>query len=104
MGIECRIQHHADLVRLSDNTPAYSLTAVVPRDRRRGQGTQSIGLLVGLVRLVQQATDLVICVNVPDADLKGPPEEPSSVWLEAAQTVYRKVEQTLEVMDWGLFL
>lgn len=62
-----------------------------------------------MVRLEAQTTDVVIAVNVPhvkgeyetaSVDLEG---GKSGTLLEAGEALRKRVEETFDVKDWGLF-
>lgn len=67
------------------------------------------GILLLLVRLEKQQTDIVVTINVPhvpgeyrkeDVDLENGRRGPL---MEDAMNVRQKILETFEVKDWGLF-
>ncbi|KAF2500107.1 Mog1p/PsbP-like protein [Lophium mytilinum] len=90
-------------------TPAPgSLSTIAPPSRNPQPDFTAI--LLTLVRLVEQKTDIVIAINVPHAageyaigsvDLEN---GKAGVMLETAAMVREKVLASLEVKDWGLFV
>lgn len=102
------------------NNPAFSITGTV--SARAGELQPSpppfTAILMTVVRLREQATDLVITVNVPHTDValvRGEGTMASPTWdgelngvrgqmLQAGFMVRDKVLETLRVVDWGLFV
>ncbi|KAF2100050.1 Mog1p/PsbP-like protein [Rhizodiscina lignyota] len=95
------------------NTPAYVLFATQEPSRdapQRGPQPDFTGILLTLVRLAKEKTDIVIAVNVPhvpgeyrpeDVDL---PAQKLSPHLEAATAARQKILETFEIKDWSLFV
>ncbi|KAI9790844.1 MAG: hypothetical protein M1833_001758 [Piccolia ochrophora] len=97
------------------NTPTYTLfvtqhTASPGSESVKAPGADFTGILLILIRLEAQKTDLVVTVNVPHTRGNYAPEE---IDLEASKTgkllgaalIYRdKILETLDVKDWGLFV
>ncbi|TKA74943.1 hypothetical protein B0A55_04946 [Friedmanniomyces simplex] len=103
----------ARMGKMGDTTPAYTLLATSPpgaKQRGRANEPAFIGILLLLVRLVEQKTDILVAVNVPhitgnyepgDVDLE------KGRWgglLEMGLQIREKVMASLEVRDWGLFV
>ena len=99
------------------STPAYTLLATTTPDP--GPPTSSptppfTALLLTLVRLEDQTTDLVITVNVPhilsgttgSQELKdiNLPAGRLGKLLETGAEIRDRILSTLEVKDWGLFI
>ncbi|EME39846.1 hypothetical protein DOTSEDRAFT_74672 [Dothistroma septosporum NZE10] len=94
-------------------TPVLTLLATSPPgEKRRGRANEPefVGILMALIRLEAQKTDVVVTVNVPH--LPGSYEKAGlrveegryGPLLEAAQVVKDKVLGSFEVRDWGLFV
>ena len=68
-----------------------------------------MGILLVLVRLPEQGTDIVIAVNVPhlpgeyEKDAVDPGTAKLGRLLEAGVKVGERLLETFEVRDWGLF-
>ena len=68
---------------------------------------------MGLIRLVAQATDLAVTLNIPRIPGEGGSAEEGIVWedgkvklnkaVEEGQRIMEEVWRTLTVKDWGLF-
>ncbi|KAF2814253.1 Mog1p/PsbP-like protein [Mytilinidion resinicola] len=96
------------------STPAHTLLAIqtpaTPPTPPRNPQPDFTAILLTLVRLAEQKTDITIAINVPhvaeeyalgSVDLEnGKP----GVMLEAAAMVREKVLASFEVKDWGLFV
>ena len=97
----------------TQGTPAYTLFATTPpgsKQRGRPNEPDFVGILLTLVRLEQQNTDIVITVNAPhvayqydraQVDLAGGRNDPL---LEAALQYRETIMETFEVKDWDLFV
>lgn len=82
-----------------------------PGEKQRGRAHEPefVGVLLLVVRLEAQTTDIVIAVNVPHVkgeyakegvDLEG---GKAGALLEAGEALREKVRETFRVKDWGLF-
>lgn len=96
----------------SANTPTYNLLATSPpgaKQQGRANEPEFVAIMLTLVRLVKQETDMLITINVPhiagqfeagSVDLEhgkmGPLLEEAGKWRE-------RVLETFEVKEWGLF-
>lgn len=96
----------------SPNTPTYNLLATSPpgaKQQGRANEPEFVAILLTLIRLVDQKTDILVTINVPhvigqydvgSVDLEhgrmGPLLEQAAKWRE-------RVLETFEVKDWGLF-
>ncbi|KAK6397516.1 hypothetical protein LTR65_006493 [Meristemomyces frigidus] len=78
--------------------------------RGRANEPEFVGILLTMIRLVEQKTDLIIAINVPhvagtydeaEVDLAG---GKYGKLIEAAMGLREKVVETLEIRDWGLFV
>lgn len=97
----------------TSNVPAYSLVATqhpaaAPENRR--PQSDFTGILLVLVRLIEQKTDIVITVNVPhvpgeylkeDVDFAAARQGPL---MDAAASIKQHILQTFEIKDYGLFV
>lgn len=97
----------------SPGTPAYTLLATSPpgeKMRGRANEPEFVGILMTLVRLEAQKTDLVIAINVPhlsgqyDRASIDPEGGKYGALLEAGRKVREKILESFEVKDWGLFV
>ncbi|KAF8541900.1 hypothetical protein BDD12DRAFT_690462, partial [Trichophaea hybrida] len=97
--------------------PVYTITGTISEKDPQTQPPLFIALLMTVVRLQEQTTDLVITVNVPftsvglvagegllaapgwEGELSGVPSE----LLQAGMMVRDKVLETFRICDWGLF-
>lgn len=76
----------------------------------KGKAPDFTGVLLTLIRLVEQETDLVITVNVPHAVGEYDPREidmsagKHGSLLDAAIQYRDRILQTFEIRDWGLFI
>jgi hypothetical protein len=93
--------------------PYYTLLATSPpgaKQRGRDNEPDFVGILLTLIRLEQQKTDIVVAVNVPHVRGQYDPAEvdlQSGKWgplLEKGREMREKVLEGLEVRDWGLFV
>jgi hypothetical protein len=96
----------------SPNTPTYNLLATSPpgaKQQGRANEPEFVAILLTLIRLVDQKTDILVTINVPhvigqydtsSVDLEhgkmGPLLEQAAKWRT-------RVLETFEVKDWGLF-
>ena len=94
-------------------TPAYTLFAThtaSPDAISRGKAPDFTGILLTLIRLEAQQTDLVICVNVPhvDGEYNKDDVDPSAgkqgAMLDAATAFRDRILQSFEIKDWDLFV
>ncbi|KAI0880422.1 Mog1p/PsbP-like protein [Annulohypoxylon maeteangense] len=102
--------------RLDEDIPAYTLIATVSphksdsaSDERSGTKTDFTAIILTLVRLEREKTDLLITINVPH--IKGEYDE-EDVDLQLgkqgkligdAVDYAAKIWETFKVKDWGLF-
>ncbi|KAK0658585.1 putative ran guanine nucleotide release factor [Lasiodiplodia hormozganensis] len=102
----------ASLARMP-NVPAYSLVATqhpaaAPENRR--PQPDFTGILLVLVRLIEQKTDIVITVNVPHVPGEYPKEDvdfaaaKQGPLMDAATSIKQHILQTFEIKDYGLFV
>jgi hypothetical protein len=92
---------------------AYTLFATSPPgEKQRGRANEPdfVGILLTMIRLEKQKTDLIVAINVPHipgnyekADV-DPAMGKQGKLLEKAAEYRKKVMETLEVRDWGLFV
>lgn len=94
-------------------TPAYTLFAThdSPTDRvESAKAPDFTGILLTLIRLVDQKTDIVITINVPHApgEYDGAEVDPATGkngrLLSAAIEHRDRILQSFEVRDWDLFI
>ena len=112
-------QERVVLPNLADK-PAFSITGTVSTRASEPQSDPPLftAILMTVVRLPEQGTDLVITVNVPHTDVQlvrgeGTVAAPSYAgalsgaqghMLQAGFMVRDKVLETLKVLNWGLFV
>jgi hypothetical protein len=106
-------QHNQQANQVSSpNTPTYNLLATSPpgaKQQGRANEPEFVAIMLTLIRLVDQKTDMLVTINVPhvigqyeagSVDLEhgkmGPLLEQAAKWRE-------RVLETFEVKDWGLF-
>jgi hypothetical protein len=111
VALSCCI--HTDLLRPhSPNTPTYNLLATSPpgaKQQGRANEPEFVAIMLTLIRLVDQTTDMLVTINVPhvpgsyeagSVDLEhgkmGPLLELAGKWRE-------RVLESFEVREWGLF-
>lgn len=76
----------------------------------RGKAPDFTGILLTLIRLESQQTDLVVSVNVPHVggDYNKDDVDPSAgkqgPMLDAATSFRDRILQTFEIKDWDLFV
>ena len=83
---------------------AYTLLATTPpgaKQRGRAHEPDFVGIVLLLVRLVEQKTDILVSVNVPHV---AGEYEAGEVDLEKGVQIREKVMESLEVRDWGMFV
>ncbi|CAD0039503.1 unnamed protein product [Aureobasidium pullulans] len=94
-------------------TSAYTLFATHKPSAEavsRGKAPDFTGILLTLIRLESQQTDLVISVNVPHVggDYNKDDVDPSAgkqgPMLDAATSFRDRILQTFEIKDWDLFV
>jgi hypothetical protein len=86
--------------------------ATPPGERQRGRPNEPdfVAILVILIRLEAQKTDIVVTINVPhmpgsyDKDAVDPQDGKFGPLLESAQKVEEQVLDSFEVKDFGLFV
>ncbi|GAB7356344.1 hypothetical protein MBLNU459_g7134t1 [Dothideomycetes sp. NU459] len=99
--------------KLPAQTPAYTLFATSQSDPSRVASAKApdfTGILLTLVRLEKQETDVVISINVPHASGEydkneiDPATGKNGKLLEAAMQYRDRILQTFEIRDWDLFV
>ena len=104
--------HKTDTTPPSPHTPTYNLLATSPpgaKQQGRANEPEFVAIMLTLIRLVAQKTDILVTINVPhvigqyengSVDLEhgkmGPLLEQAAKWRE-------RVLESFEVKDWGLF-
>ncbi|KAF2769113.1 Mog1p/PsbP-like protein [Teratosphaeria nubilosa] len=105
--------NQAHFAKLPKYTPAYTLLATSPPgEKQRGRQNEPdfIGILLTMVRLVQQKTDLIVAINVPhvpgnyDKAEVDPASGKQGKLLHEAEEIRKQVMETFEVIDWSLFV
>ncbi|KAK8222097.1 hypothetical protein M8818_000267 [Zalaria obscura] len=103
----------AVLSKLPPQTPAYTLFATQhssPDRIARGKAPDFTGILLTLVRLEKQKTDVVVSINVPhppgeyDPDEVDPAKGKHGRLLDAALLYRDRILRTFEIRDWDLFV
>ncbi|KAK5721533.1 hypothetical protein LTR15_006122 [Elasticomyces elasticus] len=99
--------------KLQDTIPAYTLLATTPpgaRQRGRAHEPDFVGVLLLLIRLVEQKTDVLVAVNVPhipghyvagEVDLE---RRMTGGLLRVGGEIREKIVESLEIKDWELFV
>ncbi|KAI5212816.1 ran-interacting Mog1 protein [Aureobasidium subglaciale] len=99
--------------KLPSQTTAYTIFATNTPSAEavaRGKAPDFTGILLTLIRLERQQTDLVICVNVPhvggeyNKDEVDPSAGKQGPLLDAATSFRDRILQTFEIKDWDLFV
>lgn len=94
-------------------TPAYTLFATSPPgEKQKGRPNEPdvVGILLTMVRLENQKTDILLTINVPhiagqyDPAAIDPAQGKHGPLLEAAVEHRTKLIETFEVKDWDLFV
>ncbi|KAK1820817.1 hypothetical protein LTR12_004687 [Friedmanniomyces endolithicus] len=98
---------------MGNTASAFTLLATAPpgtKQRGRAHEPDFVGIVLLLVRLVEQKTDILVSVSVPhvageyeagEVDLE---EGRLGRLLEEGVRIREKVMESLEVRDWGLFV
>ncbi|KAK4496935.1 hypothetical protein PRZ48_011384 [Zasmidium cellare] len=97
-----------------EGVKAYEVFATSPpgeKQRGRAHEPDFVGILLLVVRLEAQGTDIVIAVNVPHVEgeggyVKGSVDLESGrkgLLLEEGEAVRERVRKTFRVVEWGLF-
>ncbi|KAK5173075.1 uncharacterized protein LTR77_003197 [Saxophila tyrrhenica] len=103
----------AHLANLPQGTPAYTLFATSPPgEKQKGRPNEPdfVGILLTMVRLEKQKTDILLAINVPhiagqyDPAAIDPAQGKQGALLEAAVEHRTKLIETFEVKDWDLFV
>ncbi|OJD38093.1 ran-interacting mog1 protein [Diplodia corticola] len=106
-------QTSAAVLARMPNVPAYALVATQhPAAGPGGRKPQAdfTALLLVLIRLVEQKTDIIITVNVPHVPGEYPKEEvdfaaaKQGPLVDAAATIKQRILETFEIKDFGLFV
>ncbi|KAI9878453.1 MAG: hypothetical protein M1830_000837 [Pleopsidium flavum] len=101
------------LPNLLCSTPAYTLLATqhpAPDPQARRPVPDFTGILLTLIRLEEQKTDLLITLNVPHITGQYAPDEMNlelgmlGKQLSAALVYRNRILETFEIRDWGLFI
>ena len=101
------------MVYYRQGTPAYTLFATSPPgEKQRGRPNEPdfVGILLTMIRLETQKTDIIVAVNVPhiagqyDPSEVDPEKGKQGRLLESAVEHRRKVMETFEIKDWDLFV
>lgn len=97
----------------SSQVTAYTLFATqhsTPESVARAKAPDFTGILVILLRLVDQKTDIVISINVPHAPGEyektevDPATGKNGKLLDIATEYRDRILQTFEIKDWDLFV
>ncbi|KAK3698019.1 hypothetical protein LTR37_017135 [Vermiconidia calcicola] len=103
----------AHFSKLPQGTPAYTLFATSPpgfKQRGRANEPDFVGILLTMIRLEQQKTDIIVAVNVPHIAGQYEPAEVDPEkskhgrLLDAAIQHRQKLMETFEIKDWDLFV
>ncbi|KAK3706864.1 hypothetical protein LTR37_012543 [Vermiconidia calcicola] len=103
----------AHFSKLPQGTPAYTLFATSPpgsKQRGRANEPDFVGILLTMIRLEQQKTDIIVAVNVPHLAGQYEPKDVDPEkgkhgrLLDAAIQHRQKVMETFEVKAWNLFV
>lgn len=95
--------------RTHSKAKAYTILAT-HRSRQESQSQGHAGILLILVRLKEQKTDLIVTINLPQIATQEELREidlPVGVWgkqLDAALVYQTRVLETLDIRDWNLFV
>ncbi|KAF1973547.1 Mog1p/PsbP-like protein [Bimuria novae-zelandiae CBS 107.79] len=99
-------QSHATMAKVS-NKPVYTLSFIQtppPPDRPR-KTPDFVAILLLLLRLKEQGTDIMVTINIPhypgEYEKAGAGEK--TALMREGDEVAKKVLETFEVRDWGLF-
>ncbi|KAG9511568.1 Mog1p/PsbP-like protein, partial [Aureobasidium melanogenum] len=112
-GTKLWTSNSAVLSKLPSQTPAYTLFATHTASAdavSRGKAPDFTGILLTLIRLERQQTDLVICINVPHVDGEynkddvNPSAGKQGPMLDVATSSRDRILQTFEIKDWDLFV
>lgn len=100
---------------VSSNAPALTLFATqepASHAPQRGRQPDFTGIILTLLRLKEQKTDIVISVNVPHTKVRGD-YEPEDLdlangkltpLLESAKAAQDKILETFDFKDWSLLV
>jgi hypothetical protein len=97
---------------LSPNTPVYNLVATSPpgaKQQGRANEPDFVAILLTLIRLEGQKTDILVTINVPHVAGEYEPESvdlehgKQGALFEKAGKYRERVLETFEVREWGLF-
>jgi hypothetical protein len=100
------------LTTISDNIPAYTLIATQtphPDPKSKDLAPDFTAIVLNLVRLEKESTDILITINVPhikgeydeeDVDLKLGKQ---GKMIEDAVEYAAKIWETFKIKDWNLF-
>ncbi|EKG10665.1 Ran-interacting Mog1 protein [Macrophomina phaseolina MS6] len=106
-------QSNAATLARMPNTPAYTLIATqhpTAEPENRKPQPDFTALLLVLVRLAEQKTDIVITVNVPHVPGEYAKEEvdfaaaKQGPLMTAAACIRQKILETFQIKDYGLFV
>lgn len=105
-------QSHVELKKMPGTKALTLLATCPPGEKMRGRANEPdfVGILLLLLRLESQKTDVLVATNVPHMEgeyVKGEvdPDVPGKLGrlLEVGIKVRERICETLEVRDWGLF-
>ena len=94
-------------------TPCYTLFATSPpgsKQRGRPNEPDFVGILLTMIRLEQQKSDIIAAINVPHISGQYTPTEVDpekgkhGALLEQAIQYRQKLMETFEIKDWNLFV
>ncbi|KXS95888.1 hypothetical protein AC579_10579 [Pseudocercospora musae] len=102
----------AYLSKMPTTTAMTLLATSPPGEQQRGRANEPdfVGIVLIVVRLEEQKTDIVIAVNVPHLPGSYAKEDVNPAagkygnLLEAGKVVKEKVLESFEIKDWGLFV
>ncbi|KAI4097186.1 MAG: hypothetical protein LQ344_000596 [Seirophora lacunosa] len=107
----------AHLAHFSPDTPCYTLLATTaPPPPSNGNAARPLTptftcVILTLIRLIPQATDVVVTINIPHIPGQQEPSDPTVDFeqgkfgslVEEGVRIRDEVWKSLEVKDWGLF-
>lgn len=101
---------HAQLTLLSENIPAYTLIATqTPPAIPGSKSPDFTAIILTLIRLESESTDILVTINVPHIKGEYTEEEvdmqmgKQGKLIESAVEHAAKIWETFKIKDWGLF-
>lgn len=112
-GVKVWERESAEATTFAEGTPVFNIIATMPPGEKQQSDHNKadfVAVLLTLIRLEKQITDLVVTINVPhvegeyDSDGVDLDQGKRGELIERGAEVRKRVLETLVVTDWDLFV